>query len=81
MQADQDRTPRTGWRAWLRTARRPLRRLVILLVLALIVEYLVIPELVGASKDFYLLGQLNVWWMIAGLILRSEERRVGKECA
>jgi uncharacterized protein (TIRG00374 family) len=44
---------------------------VILLVLALIVEYLVIPELVGASKDFYLLGRLNVSWMIAGLILEA----------
>jgi uncharacterized protein (TIRG00374 family) len=44
---------------------------VILLILALIVEYLVIPELVGASKDFYLLGRLNVSWMIAGLILEA----------
>ena len=43
----------------------------ILLILALIVEYLVIPELVGASKDLYLLGRLNVWWMIAGLILEG----------
>jgi uncharacterized protein (TIRG00374 family) len=69
--ADQDRTPRKGWRAWLRTARRPLRRLVILLVLALIVEYLVIPELVGASKDLYLLGRVNAYWMIAGVILEA----------
>jgi len=44
---------------------------VILLILALIVEYLVIPELVGASKDLYLLGRLNVGWMIAGLILEA----------
>ena len=71
MQADQDRTPRKGWRAWLRTAKRPLRRLAILLVLALIVEYLVIPELVGASKDLYLLGRVNAFWMIAGLILEA----------
>jgi uncharacterized protein (TIRG00374 family) len=71
-QADQKATPpKKGWRSRLRTARRPLRRLAILLILALIVEYLVIPELVGASKDFYLLGQLNVWWMIAGLILEG----------
>ena len=70
-QADQNAKPPRGWRRWLRTARRPLRRLAILLVLALIVEYLVIPELVGASKDLYLLGRLNVWWMIAGLILEG----------
>ena len=70
-QADQNATPRKGWRARLRTAKRPLRRLAILLILALIVEYLVIPELVGASKDLYLLDRLNLWWMIAGLILEG----------
>lgn len=70
-QADQNTKPSKGWRRRLRTARRPLRRLAILLILALIVEYLVIPELVGASKDLYLLGRLNVWWMIAGLILEG----------
>jgi uncharacterized protein (TIRG00374 family) len=70
-QADQNATPSKGWRRRLWTARRPLRRLAILLILALIVEYLVIPELVGASKDLYLLGRLNVWWMIAGLILEG----------
>jgi uncharacterized protein (TIRG00374 family) len=70
-QADQNKTPPKGWRARLRTARRPLRRLVILLILALIVEYLVIPELVGASKDLYLLDRLNPWWMAAGLILEG----------
>jgi uncharacterized protein (TIRG00374 family) len=59
------------WRTRLRTVKRPLRRLVILLILALIVEYLVIPELVGASKDFYLLGRLNVGWLIAGLIAEA----------
>jgi uncharacterized protein (TIRG00374 family) len=68
---DESPNGRTGWRARLWTARRPLRRLVILLILALIVEYLVIPELVGASKDLYLLGRLNVGWMIAGLILEA----------
>jgi len=70
-QANQNTQPSTRWRRRLRTARRPLRRLAILLILALIVEYLVIPELVGASKDLYLLGRLNVWWMIAGLILEG----------
>ncbi|HTZ27134.1 MAG TPA: lysylphosphatidylglycerol synthase transmembrane domain-containing protein [Streptosporangiaceae bacterium] len=70
-QTDRGTKPSKGWRSRLRTARRPLRRLAILLILALIVEYLVIPELVGASKDLYLLGRLNVWWMIAGLILEG----------
>ncbi len=70
-QADKNGAPSRGWRRRLWTARRPLRRLAILLILALIVEYLVIPELVGASKDFYLLGRLNVGWMVAGLILEG----------
>jgi uncharacterized protein (TIRG00374 family) len=42
---------------------------VLLFILALIVEYLVIPELVGASQDAYLLDRLNLGWMIAGLVL------------
>jgi uncharacterized protein (TIRG00374 family) len=71
VRSDESPNGRTGWRGLLQTARRPLRRLAILLILALIVEYLVIPELVGASKDLYLLGRLNVGWMIAGLILEA----------
>jgi len=63
--------PARDWRSRLRNARRPLRRLVILLILALIVEYLVIPELIGASKDLYLLGRLNVGWLIAGTIVEA----------
>jgi uncharacterized protein (TIRG00374 family) len=56
--------------------RRPLlrallRRGVVLFIIALIVEYLVIPELVGAGKDLYLLGRLNAMWMIAGVVLEG----------
>ena len=69
--ANADQAPARDWRSRLRNARRPLRRLVILLILALIVEYLVIPELVGASKDLYLLGQLNVGWLIAGTVVEA----------
>jgi uncharacterized protein (TIRG00374 family) len=69
--SDESPNERTGWRGLLQTARRPLRRLVVILILALIVEYLVIPELVGAGKDLYLLGRLNVGWMIAGLTLEA----------
>lgn len=71
MSQDAGKSARRGWRGRLRNARRPLRRLLILLVLALIVEYLVIPELVGASKDLYLLGRLNAGWMVAGLIVEG----------
>jgi len=69
--ANADQAPAGDWRSRLRNARRPLRRLAILLILALIVEYLVIPELVGASKDLYLLGQLNVGWLIAGTVVEA----------
>ena len=43
----------------------------ILFILALIVEYLVIPELVGASKNLSLLGKVSIPWMIAGLALEG----------
>ncbi len=51
--------------------RRPVRKIVLLLILALIVEYLVIPELVGASKDLYLLGRIGVLWTLAGTVLEA----------
>jgi uncharacterized protein (TIRG00374 family) len=50
---------------------KPVRRGALLIILALIVEYLVVPELVGASKDLYLLGRANVAWMIAGTVLEG----------
>jgi uncharacterized protein (TIRG00374 family) len=56
---------------WARVKRRPVRKLVLLFILALIVEYLVIPELVGASKDLYLLGRIGVLWTIAGVALEA----------
>jgi uncharacterized protein (TIRG00374 family) len=58
---------RRGWRR----AVRPLRRGAVILVLLLIIEYLVIPELVGASKNLNLLGRVNIGWMIAGLALEA----------
>jgi hypothetical protein len=63
--------PRWLRSSWLRAARRPIRRIVILFILALIIEYLVIPELVGASKNLYLLGRVSIPWMIAGLVLEG----------
>jgi uncharacterized protein (TIRG00374 family) len=56
---------------WLRAAVRPARRVVLLFILALIVEYLVIPELIGASKDLDLLGRVGVVWLVAGLVLEA----------
>ena len=63
--------------SWVRAAKRPVRRIVILFILALIIEYLVIPELVGASKNLYLLGRVSVPWMIGGLVLESALKKAG----
>jgi uncharacterized protein (TIRG00374 family) len=30
-----------------------------------------VPELVGASKDLYLLGQVSAWWVAAGVVLEG----------
>lgn len=53
----------------LRRLYKPARIGVLLFIVALVVEYLVVPELVGASKDLYLLGRISVWWVGAGLVL------------
>ena len=64
------------WRTWLRRCRsllpfviKPLRRGIVIFVVLLVIEYLVVPELVGASKDLNLLGRVNVGWVVAGLVL------------
>jgi uncharacterized protein (TIRG00374 family) len=48
-----------------------LRHGVVVFVVLLIVEYLVIPELVGASKDLDLLGDLNIGWLSAAVVLEA----------
>jgi uncharacterized protein (TIRG00374 family) len=50
---------------------KPLRRGIILFALVLVVEYLVVPELVGASKDLGLLGRVDAVWLVAGLVLEG----------
>lgn len=77
--ADRKPGPDTGrsgrWRRWWRRMRtwlpflvKPLRRGIVLFIIALVIEYLVVPELVGASKDLSLLGRVNVGWLVAGLV-------------
>jgi uncharacterized protein (TIRG00374 family) len=50
---------------------RPLRRGAVIFAVILVVEYLVVPELVGASRDLYLLGRLNAAWLAAGVLLEG----------
>ena len=59
------------WLAWLPFVVKPLRRGIVIFIVLLIVEYLVVPELVGASKDLYLLGRVDAFWLAAGVILEA----------
>ena len=59
------------WRTWLPFIVKPLRRGVLLFVVLLVIEYLVVPELVGASKDLYLLGRVNAAWAATGVALEG----------
>jgi uncharacterized protein (TIRG00374 family) len=59
------------WRAWLPWLVKPVRRGALIFILLLVIEYLVVPELVGASKDLYLLGRINALWVIAGTALEG----------
>src|SRR5580700_1922526 len=68
---DPKATIRSRWRFWLPLVVKPLRRGIVIFALVLIIEYLVVPELVGASKDLHLLGQVNPAWLVAGAILEG----------
>jgi uncharacterized protein (TIRG00374 family) len=73
-QPDPEPGPRETWRrwrVWLPFLVKPLRRGIVIFALVLIIEYLVVPELVGASKDLNLLGRVNPVWLIAGLVLEG----------
>src|ERR1700728_246022 len=60
-----------SWLGWLSLLAKPARRVVLLFILLLVIEYLVVPELVGASKDLYLLGRVSAWWVAAGAVLEG----------
>jgi uncharacterized protein (TIRG00374 family) len=42
-----------------------------LLVLALVVEYLVLPQLAGARKNLHLLSQVNIFMLVLGILLEA----------
>jgi len=62
-----------------RTARRSrrsrvvkwLRHGLVIFVVVLVVEFLAVPKLVGASKHLDLLAKLNAGWLIAGVVLEA----------
>jgi uncharacterized protein (TIRG00374 family) len=69
------------YRRWLpiRLERRPLTRRisgllrfgVAAVLLWLVAQYLVAPELVGAGRGFYLLSHVTAGWLICGLLLEA----------
>jgi uncharacterized protein (TIRG00374 family) len=56
------------WLPWLRLLIKPAWRVILVFALLAIIEYLVVPELVGASKNLYLLERMNVFWLVAGTV-------------
>ncbi|HEY7142917.1 MAG TPA: YbhN family protein [Streptosporangiaceae bacterium] len=65
----QDKTGPAGRRGFV--TRHPVRLGILVFLLILIIEYLVVPELIGASKDLYLLGRINALWLTAGVLLEG----------
>jgi uncharacterized protein (TIRG00374 family) len=63
--------PKVKSRFWRSVVTRWLRPSLIVFLVLLVIEYLVIPELVGASKNFHLLRDLNVGWLVAGIVLEA----------
>lgn len=55
-------------RSWLSVIPKWLRHGLLIFVVLLVVEFLVVPKLVGASKHLDLLTRLKVGWLIAGVI-------------
>ena len=48
---------------------KTLRRLVSLLLVVLVVEYLVLPQVAGARKSVHLLSHANLWLALLGVVL------------
>lgn len=48
---------------------RPLRRIAMVLVAAVVVEYLVLPQIAGTRKALDLLGRVEPWWLVVGAAL------------
>ncbi len=58
-------------RSWRSIVPKWLRHGLLIFLVLLVVEYLVIPELVGASKNLHLLSKVNIGWLIAGIALEG----------
>jgi hypothetical protein len=66
--AGRSETPPHRRRHWL---PRHIRWTITVVALFFILEYLVLPDIASARKSIKLLGQVNVAWMVLGLVLES----------
>ena len=59
---------RSRWRS---VVPAPLRHGILLFAVIIVIEYLVVPELIGASKNIHYLEKLNVGWLLAGVAFEA----------
>lgn len=67
----QDDTRGSGRRSWLSVVKALLTHGLVVFLGLLAIEYLVIPLLVGASKNLDLLSRINVGWLVTGTVLEA----------
>jgi uncharacterized protein (TIRG00374 family) len=60
-----------GRRSWVSVIPKWLRHGLVIFVALLVIEFLVVPKLVGASRHLDLLARLKVGWLIAGVVLEA----------
>lgn len=70
MAAPDTVTPGPTWRSRL-FGKHPVRRAILLVALALVVEYLVLPQIAGVRKSFHLLSQVNLGLVVVGAALEA----------
>lgn len=63
----EERTRPSRWRRL--AGRHPFRRGALLILLAVVAEYLVLPEIGGVGRSLYLLGRVNVGFLVLGVVL------------
>jgi uncharacterized membrane protein YbhN (UPF0104 family) len=50
---------------------RPIRHAVLLFLLALVIEYAIVPDLLLAKRSLVLLGRVNVVWLLVGAVFEA----------
>jgi uncharacterized protein (TIRG00374 family) len=68
MASESQERPRSRWKS---AVPAPLRHGILLFLVVLVIEYLVVPELIGASRNLSLLKRLNIGWLIAGIAFEA----------